>query len=86
MNVQPITCPTCGLTYVDDADWSGPAHPERECVASLGAEVTRLRGWLAKAAEMFHAAGCEIEARIIEDVMPVRRTTAATPDKSTGTP
>ena len=26
-----VTCPDCGLEYVDDSDWSGSAHGERHC-------------------------------------------------------
>ena len=33
--MDQVTCPECGLKYVDDADWSGPAHGERDCIREL---------------------------------------------------
>jgi hypothetical protein len=28
---EKVTCPDCGLTYIDDTDWSGDAHSIRHC-------------------------------------------------------
>jgi RNA polymerase subunit RPABC4/transcription elongation factor Spt4 len=32
---KKVTCPKCGEEYDDCEDWSGPAHPERDCIAFL---------------------------------------------------
>jgi len=41
-NYPKVTCPDCGLTYVDDADWSGPAHPDRDCIRVLKERLAKV--------------------------------------------
>lgn len=42
------TCCTCGMTYTDDSDWSGPAHTERDCIREMGRLLAETLGenWL----------------------------------------
>lgn len=30
-----VTCTQCGHEYVDDSDWSGPAHNQQDCIRVL---------------------------------------------------
>lgn len=32
---RKVSCTACGMSYDDCEDWSGPAHPLRDCVAHL---------------------------------------------------
>lgn len=41
-----VTCRACGATYIDDADWSGPAHSERDCIRELQALCRKARALL----------------------------------------
>jgi hypothetical protein len=43
-----VTCPVCEAKYVDDEDWSGPAHGQRECTHNLLREIERLRAGIRK--------------------------------------
>jgi hypothetical protein len=37
-----VTCPDCGMTYIEDADWSGPAHNDGDCIKHLRSQIAIL--------------------------------------------
>lgn len=45
-----VTCRACGAMYIDDADWSGPAHSERDCIRELQALCRKVRVLLGEGA------------------------------------
>lgn len=80
-----VTCATCGTTYHDDSDWSGDAHPERDCVrAKTEGEMRRvfaertatLRLKLAEARGQLIACRAQVDDETREDVDRVLKNTA----------
>lgn len=51
-----VTCSTCGTAYRDDSDWSGDAHPERDCVRAQTERetVAAIVAWLRAEANKHH--------------------------------
>lgn len=84
-NENPMaTCSTCGTTYVDDSDWSGDAHPERDCVkAKTERDLRRvftereaaLRFKLAEARGQLIACRAQVDDETREDVDRVLKST-----------
>lgn len=38
-----VKCSDCGLTYVDDEDWSGPAHSQQACMSRMRSQLYWLK-------------------------------------------